>query len=83
MWLNEEHIEEGLDHKNLREITTKHNLNHRKHIYELVQEPKKQFNRIFVDGKLTVKAIMDGRTTLAHKFIARLGFRQYDVILTK
>ena len=83
MWLNEEHIEEGLDHNNLREITTKHNLNHRKHRYELVEEPRKQCNRIFVDGKLTIKVIMDGRITLAHKFIARLGFRQYDVILTK
>ena len=26
---------------------------------------------------------MDCRTTLAHKFRARLGFKQYDVILTK
>ena len=24
LWLNEKHIEEGLDHKNLREITTKY-----------------------------------------------------------
>ena len=27
------HIEEGLDHKNLRENATKFNLNHRKHRY--------------------------------------------------
>ena len=26
---------------------------------------------------------MDCRTTLAHKFGTRLGFKQYDVILTK
>ena len=25
LWLNGKHIEEGLDHKNLREITTKYN----------------------------------------------------------
>ena len=31
LWLNEKHIEEGLDHKNLQEITTKYNSNHRKH----------------------------------------------------
>ena len=31
LWLNEKHIEEGLDHKNLREVTTKHNSNPRKH----------------------------------------------------
>ena len=36
LWLNEKHIEEELDYKNLREITTKHNSNHRKHRYELV-----------------------------------------------
>ena len=29
--LNEKHIEEGLDHKNLREITMKHHSDHRKH----------------------------------------------------
>ena len=29
MWLNEKHIEEGLDHKNLREITTQYNSSYR------------------------------------------------------
>ena len=29
MWLKEKHIEEGLDHKNLREITTKYNSSYR------------------------------------------------------
>ena len=38
LWLNEKHIEEGLDHKNLREITTKYSPNHRKQRYELVEE---------------------------------------------
>ena len=40
--LNAKHIEEGLDHENLQEITTKYNSNHRKHIYELIEEPKKK-----------------------------------------
>ena len=40
LWLNEKHIEEGLDHKNLREITTKYHSDHRKHRYELVEEPR-------------------------------------------
>ena len=35
LWLNEKHIEEGLDHENLREITIKYSSNHRKHRYEL------------------------------------------------
>ena len=51
MWLNWKHVKEGLDHKNLREITTKYNLNYRKHRYELVKETKKQVIRIFVDEK--------------------------------
>ena len=55
LWLNEKNIEEGLDHKNLREITTKYNSNHRKHRYELIEAPKKQVNRIFIVGKLAIK----------------------------
>ena len=41
LWLNEKHIEKGLDHKILWEITTNYNWTHRKHKYELVEEPKK------------------------------------------
>ena len=69
LWLNEKHVGERLDH--------------RKHRYELVEEPKKQCNRFFMDEKLAVKVIMDLRTTSAHKFNTTLGFKQYDVILTK
>ena len=36
--LNEKHMKEGLDHKNLWEIITK---------YKLEEKPKKQVNRIF------------------------------------
>ena len=74
-WLNEKHIEEELHHKNLKEITAKYNSNHGKHRYELVKEPEKQCNRIFIDEKLAVKVIMDCRTTSAHKFRARVGFK--------
>ena len=83
MWLNEKHIEKGLDHKNMREITIKYFSDYRKHRYEVAEEPKKQVNRIFIDGKLAIKVIMDCRTTSAHKFRTRLGFKQCDVILTK
>ena len=41
LWLNEKHIEEGLDYKHLRVITIKHHPNHRTHKYELVDKPKK------------------------------------------
>ena len=37
----------------------------------------------FYIRKLVIKVIMDCRTPLAHKIRARLGFKQYDVILTK
>ena len=32
LWLNEKYIEEGLDHKDLQEITTKYNSNNRKYL---------------------------------------------------
>ena len=72
LWFDEKHIEEGLGHKNLREITIKYHSDHRKHRYELVEEPKKQCNRIFIDEKLAIKEIMDCRKTPAHKFRTRL-----------
>ena len=37
----------------------------------------------FYIRKLVIKVIMDCRTPSAHKIRARLGFKQYDVILTK
>ena len=39
-WLNEKYIEEELDHKNVRQITIKYHSDHRKHRYELAEEPK-------------------------------------------
>ena len=75
LWLNEKHIEEGLNHNNLREITIKYHSDHRKHRCELVEEPKKRCNRIFINKKLAIKIIMDCRTKSAHKFRIRLGFK--------
>ena len=40
MWLNEKHLEEGLDHKKFLEITTKYHSDYTKHRYELVEEPR-------------------------------------------
>ena len=81
--INEKHMQEGLDHKSLQEITAKYNSNHRTHRYELVEEPKKQVDKMFINEKLSIKVIMDCKTTSAHKFRRRLGFKQYDLILTK
>ena len=83
LWLNEKHIQERLDNKNLRKIATKYYPENKKQRYELVSEPKKQCNRIFVDEKLRIKVIMDCRTTSAHKFRTRFGFKENDVVLTK
>ena len=68
-------IKEGLDHKSLGEVTIKYDSDHRKHKYELIEEPKKQFNSIFMEEKLAIKVIMNCRT--------RLGLQQVDVVLTK
>ena len=61
--------------------TIKYISNHRKHGFELVDEQKKQPNRIFINKELIIKVIIDCRTTAVHKFRTRLGFKQYDVIL--
>ena len=66
--LNEKHIEEGLDHKNRQELDNK---------------SRKQCNIIFIDERLGIKVIMDYRITPAHKVRTWLGFKQYNVILTK
>ena len=42
-------------------ITTKYHSYHRKHRYELVSEPKKLYNVLFIDVKLAIKVIMDCR----------------------
>ena len=79
--LNEKHIEEKLDYKNFREIARKYNSDQTNYNYELVEEPKKHFNRIFVNEKLAIKVIMDCRTAeTAKKFRARLVVEQYHVV---
>ena len=44
--VKKKHIEEGLDCKNLKEITIKYHSNHTNHKYELVDKPKIQCNRV-------------------------------------
>ena len=44
VWLNEKHIEEGQDHKNLRVTGIKYLPDHINHRYGLVDQPKKQPN---------------------------------------
>ena len=79
----ESNIEDKLDHKNLPVTSIKYLSDYRKRRYELEQGPKKQPIRIIIHEELATKVIMDCRTTVAHKFRARLAFKQNDVILTK
>ena len=62
--------------------TIKYISSQRKHRLELVDEQKKQPNRIFINNELIIKVIIDCRTTAVHKFRTILGFKQCDIILT-
>ena len=82
-WSNEKHIEQRVDHKNLRYITIKYYSHQRKHRCEIVKESKKYVNWIFMEQKQGIKIIIGCITTSTHRFRTRLRFKQYDVILTK
>ena len=41
LWVNEKHIKEGLDHKNILEITIKYHSDHRTHRYDLDNKSRK------------------------------------------
>ena len=43
---------------------------------------QKKSNRIFIRKELATKVILDSRETGPYKLRRRLGFKQYDVILT-
>ena len=55
--LNENHIEEGLGHKKLREISINDQSDHRKQRYELEEEPKKLVKITFIYEKLAIKEL--------------------------
>ena len=82
LWLNQKHIEKRLDHKKTQATTAKYFSVYIKHIYELVDEPKKHSNRIFIRKESVTKVNTDCRTTAAQTVKPRLGVKQYDVILS-
>ena len=73
-WLNEKHIEEGLEHANVAAITLKYPLKHRKQRQELINCGNYQPCRRFLKEKLATKIIMDCRAAAAVDFRNRLGF---------
>ena len=69
-------------YENLSVLTRKCHSDHRKHInyrYELVDEPKKQPNRMFFHKDLALK----NNTVNSYKFKRKLGFDLVDVTNTK
>ena len=75
-------IEEGLGHNNLIIITRNYFSNYRKHRYELMDEEKSHPTTIVLRIELAIKVIIYYRKTTLHEFRTKLGFRQYDAILT-
>ena len=78
------HCRLGFDYKIFWMTAVKFFSANRKHRHEILDEPKKQPNIIFIDKELTTKVILDCRTTTAHnsRTRTRLGLRHYDIILT-
>ena len=61
LWLNEKNIGKKLGIKNLPATTNKYDPVYKKHIYKLVNRPKKQLNRRFLRADLALKVKMDCR----------------------
>ena len=81
-WLNEKNVETGLGHSNLTMITGKYCKDRRKERQEL-QNCNCQPRRIFIREDLGIQVIMDCRTIQVVKFREKLGFIQYDPIMTQ
>ena len=79
LWLKKKHIEQKLGHKNLPGISNKYEQMYKRHRHELVNEPKKQPNRIFLRSDLALKIIMNCRTDESCNW----GFKLHDFINTK
>ena len=81
-WLNERHIEKQMDHSALRNITNQYPPEFKNQRQEL-QDCSKQPCRKFIKEEFAVQIIMDCRTTPAVNFKIKLGFNQYDPIMTQ
>ena len=81
--LNETNIKDQLIHSNLAAVTLQYPLKYRKQRQELQNCGNCQPCRIFLKERLAMQIILDCRTTPAVNFRTRLGFHQYDPIMTK
>ena len=83
LWLNEKNMEEKLGHKNLPVISNKYGKIYKKRRCELINKPTKQSDRRFLHNDLALKIIMDCRKDKSCSLKKKLGFKLYDVIITK
>ena len=81
--LNETNIKDQLIHSNLAAVTLQYPLKYRKQRQELQNCGNCQPCRIFLKESLAMQIIIDCRTTPEVNFRTRLGFHQYDPIMTK
>ena len=76
-------MQKELSYKNVIVMTNNSDLIYRKLRYELVDEPKRQPNRILLHDKLAKTVIMDCRTAESRNLKRRLGFNLHHVNNTK
>ena len=81
--MNEKHIEEQLRHSNLPHITGQYSLKLRKQRREVQKGGKYQPCRKFLREDFVIQIMLDCRTTPTVDFKSRLGFNQYDPIMTQ
>ena len=82
-WLNERHVQQQLELKNLPSITNKYSEEYKKCRYKLIDDPIKQSCRRFIHNDLALKIKMDCRTDELCNLKRNLGFTLHDVINTK
>ena len=82
-WLNEKHIETQLEHSNLAGATLQYSPELRKQTQKLEDYCNYQPCRKYLEENFAIQVIMDCRTTPAVNFKTKLGFNQYDPIMTQ
>ena len=83
LWLNERHVQQQFELKNLPALTNKYIEEYKKCRYELIDYPIKQSCRRFTRNDLSLKIIMDCRTYESCNLKRNLRFTLHDVINTK
>ena len=83
LWLNERHVQQHIELKNLPALKNKYSEEYKKCRYELIDDPVKQSCRRFIRNDLALKIIMDCRTDESCNPKRNRGFTLHDVINTR